>query len=65
MVDFHRAAAAALSLVYAQTGITKEAVANQQQVLDTLSEDSSDNALSTLKPRYKMAMVLQLNGEWS
>ena len=43
----------------------KEAEASQQQVLDTLSKDSSANALSTLKPRYEMAIVLRLNGEWS
>ena len=54
-----------MSLLYAQSGIMKEAVASQQQVLDTLSKDSSANALSTPKPRYEMAIVLQLNGEWS
>lgn len=65
MTELHRAAAATLSLVYAQSGMMKEAVASQQQVIDSLSKDTSVDVLSTLEPQYKMAIVLQLNGEWS
>ena len=63
--EIGRKAGSTLSLVYGTLGMMKEAVAIQQQVLDDISTDSSVNTLSTLEPRYRMALVLQLSGDWA
>lgn len=60
-----RKAGSTLSLVYGTLGMMGEAVASQRQVLDDITADSSVNILTTLEPRYRMALVFQMSGEWS
>ena len=59
-----RKAGSTLSLVYGTLGMMAEAVAIQRQVLDDVTADGSVTVLSTLEPRYRMALVLRMSGEW-